>query len=347
MLVRCLVAWLLLHLTPAPISAASDVILNGAGATFPYPLYQKWIDAFQARNESRVSYQPLGSSGGIRQLLRRSVDFGGTDAFLTDEELEKAPAEILHIPTCIGAVVLTYNLPGTPELRLTPKVIGDIFSKRITRWSDPAISQVNPAIELPADEIVVVHRSDGSGTTFLFTDYLSKVYPRWKEEVGRDKIVSWPAGLGVEGNRGVADMVGRISGSIGYMELAYAKSRHLPVAVVRNKSGRFVYPSLESVSAAAQVDLPWDTRILLTDTPAAEGYPISAFTYLIFYREQAYGRRTRQRARALFGFLWWVTHEGQSYNREFLYSPLPEEAARRAEEVLRRITFQEAPLADE
>ncbi len=322
----------------------ADTILNGAGATFPYPLYEKWVEVYREKTGVRVSYQPVGSGAGIQKLLDREVDFGGTDAYLSARELKKVSGRILHVPTCLGAVTIIYHLPDNPILKFTPSLISDIFLGKVLNWSDDRIVGINPGTYLPDMEISVVHRSDGSGTTFIFTDYLSKTNLLWQKEVGRGKTVHWHTGMGVEGNPRVAEMVQKIPGSIGYVELSYADRHQLPVALIKNRSGRFVAPTLESVSSAAKVRLPEDTRILITDTPSPDGYPISAFTWLIFYGEQAYNQRSRDRALQLGQFLLWTLHEGQKHNRQLLYAPLPHEAIGKAEAVVRSIRFRGAPL---
>jgi phosphate transport system substrate-binding protein len=327
-------------------SQGADTILSGAGATFPYPLYEKWIEVYREKAGVRVGYQAVGSGGGIRKLLGKEVDFGGTDAFLSKAELKQADGEILHIPTCLGAVAIVYNLPENPVLKFTPDLIGDIFLGKCSNWSDERISGANPGIRFPQMEIAVVHRSDGSGTTFIFTDYLSKTSSLWKKQVGRGKTVRWLTGMGVEGNPGVAELVKKIPGSIGYVELAYAKRHALPVALIKNKSGRFVSPTLKSVSSAADLSLPSDTRILITDTPSPDGYPISAFTWLIFYKEQFYNQRSRDRALQLGRFLWWTLHEGQRYGRELLYAPLPRGAIVKGEAIVRAMRFRGEPLIE-
>jgi phosphate transport system substrate-binding protein len=323
------------------ISAAhgADVILNGAGATFPHPLYEKWIEVYRKTTGVRISYSAVGSGAGIQRLLQKEVDFGATDAFMSDEDLARAGEEILHVPTCLGAVAIIYHLPEKPILRFTPKLISDIFSGRISNWSHSGISAVNPGVQLPDLDISVVHRSEGSGTTFVFTDYLSKVDSEWRETIGCGKRVRWRTGMGVEGNPNVADFVQKIPGSIGYVELAYAKQRHLPAALVKNRSGQFIAPTLESVSRAAEVGLPSDTRILITDSGVRDGYPISAFTWLIFYKEQAYNQRPSDRASQLGRFLWWTIHEGQQYNADLLYAPLPAGAVSKGEAIISSIRF--------
>lgn len=322
------------------VAAAHAESLTGAGATFPYPLYDKWFNVYYQATGVKVNYQAIGSGGGIRQLLSKVVDFGGTDAFMSDEELKEAPAEIIHIPTCLGAVAITYNLPGKPELKLTPDVIVGIFLGKITKWNDQRIAKHNPDVKLPNMNIVVVHRSDGSGTTFIFSDYLSKISSEWNEKVGRGKSLNWPAGLGAKGNPGVAGLVQQTVGSIGYVELIYAEQNDMPVASISNKSGNFIKPSLESTSAAANVDLPDDTRVSITDTDASDGYPISGFTWIIFYKEQAYENRSKDHAEALAKLLWWMIHEGQKYNESLLYAKLPDAAVEKAEAIIKSMTYE-------
>ncbi len=324
--------------------AQEDVILKGAGATFPYPLYKKLIEVYQSQNGVRVAYEALGSGGGIRQLIDESVDFGATDAILSDQELAEAPGRIQHVPTCVGAVVITYNLPGGHQLKFTPDLVAAVFMGTVTRWSDRRIRELNPDVSFPDTEITVVHRSDASGTTFIFSDYLSKVSEEWKSKIGRGKTVRWPVGAGVEGNAGMAEFIKKVNGSIGYTELTYAEHNSLPTAAVKNRSGRYIKPTLESVSAAADVALPDDTRLLITDTAIPAGYPISAFTYLIFYQEQAHGGKTIERACALVRFLWWIIHKGQYYNTHLLYAPLPKKAVMKAESIIRSITYQDTPI---
>ncbi len=319
--------------------------LTGAGATFPYPLYSKWFDIYHNETGIMVNYQAIGSGGGIRQLLNKTVDFGATDAFMSDEELEKSRENpILHFPTCVGAVVITYNLPGAPELRLSPEAIAGVFLGKITRWNDPKLQALNPEVKLPSLPIVVVHRSDGSGTTFVFSDYLSKTSPEWRKRVGRGKALRWPVGLGGKVNPGVAGLVKQIRGAVGYVELAYAVKNNMPYASVKNKRGNFIKPTLKSVSLAASVKIPPDTRISITDTDAPEGYPISSFTWIIFYREQKYANRSMEKAKAMLNLFWWMIHQGQQYNESLLYSKLPEPAVRAAEKVLLSATYGGEPI---
>ena len=323
---------------------AKGVELLGAGATFPYPLYSKMFYEYWRTTGIKVNYQAIGSGGGIRQLINTTVDFGGSDAFMSDEELEGSPAKILHIPICLGAVVLTYNLSGNPELKLTPDLIADIFLGKITNWRDERIAEVNPEVKLPGIPIVVVHRSDGSGTTFVFTDYVSKVSSEWQGKVGRGKAVNWPVGLGAKGNPGVAGLIRQLPGAFGYIELVYALQNLMPVASIRNKKGRFVQPGIASTSFAATVPLPEDTRVSLTNTDAPEGYPISSFTWILVYQEQAYKRRSIEKADELGKLLWWMTHEGQRYAEPLHYAPLSAAAVTKAEGIIRLITYNGNPI---
>ncbi len=318
--------------------------LLGAGSTFVYPLFSKMFSEYQTTHGTRVNYQAIGSGGGIRQLLNHTVDFGATDAFMSEEELQQAGGSILHIPICLGAVVLSYNVPNAPPLKFTPDVIADIFLGKITKWNDPRIAEVNPGIALPDLEITVIHRSDGSGTTYIFSDYLSKVSPEWAEKVGRGKSLNWPVGLGAKGNPGVAGLIQQTPGAIGYIELTYALQMGIPFADIQNASGKFVRPSVLSVSKAAEIPIPPDTRISLTNTQAPDGYPISGFTWIIVYQEQNYGGRAKARAQALANLLWWMIHEGQSYAEPLNYAPLPEPAVKAAESLLRSLTYQGQPL---
>jgi len=323
---------------------ASEKELLGAGATFPFPLYSKMFDTYYQTNKVKINYQAIGSGGGIQQLISKTVDFGGTDAFMNARELKKAELPILHIPTCLGAVVVTYNLPDKPKLKFTPDVIADIFLGKITKWSDPRITTVNPEAKLPDMGIVVVHRSDGSGTTFIFSDYLNKVSKEWAFKVGADKSLNWPAGLGAKGNPGVAGLVNQTPGAIGYVELIYTIQNNMPAGLIKNKAGNFIEPSLPSVSVAANVDLPDDTRVSLTNTDAAEGYPISGFTWLVFYKEQNYAERSKEKAEELLKLLWWMIHDGQQFTAPLHYSPVPPKAVEKAEKILGSVTYENVPL---
>lgn len=318
----------------------------GAGATFPYPFYSKVFSVYHKETGKRVNYQSIGSGGGIKQLQNKTVDFGATDAPMNEEEMNASPAEILHIPTCLGAVIVTYNLPGNPVLKFTPEVLADIFLGKIKRWNDPAIKATNPETDLPGLAIAVVHRSDGSGTTFIFSDYLAKVSADWNVKPGAGKSLNWPIGLGAKGNEGVSGLVKQMPGSIGYVELVYALQNKMPAAMLKNKSGNFVAASLETTSAAADIDLPADMRVSLTNTEAPEGYPISSFTYLLAYKNQSYDKRTEAAAKATVELINYVIHDGQQYAKELGYAPLPAAALIKAEAIIESITYADKPLSN-
>ncbi|OGV71948.1 MAG: phosphate ABC transporter substrate-binding protein PstS [Lentisphaerae bacterium RIFOXYB12_FULL_65_16] len=322
-------------------------ILTGAGATFPAPLYMAWFERYCRDTGQRVIYDSVGSGAGTQKILKREVDFGASDAFIGDDDLAFAPGKLLHLPTCVGAVAITCNLPGNPTLRLSPETLVDLFKGKIQRWSDPRLARENPDIKLPDLGVVVVHRADASGTTFIFSDYLTRVSNQWRNTVGRGKTLRWPVGMGADGNPGVADMVQRIPGAIGYMETMYATARNLPTVAVRNLAGQYVTPTLASVSAAAQIEVPDDTRVYLANTSAATGYPITGFTWVIFYREQAYGQRSPDRAQRLANLLWWMIHDGQADTQGLHYAPLPPEAVAKAEAVLRSIRYNGKPILGE
>jgi phosphate transport system substrate-binding protein len=329
---------------PAPRPAAAELLLNGAGATFPYPIYSKWFDEYaRIAPGARFNYQSIGSGGGIRQIIERTVDFGATDGPMTDEQLAKAPGELLHVPTVLGAVAATFNLPGDPALRFTPDVLADIFLGKVDTWDSPRIRAANPGVTLPAAPIVVVHRSDGSGTTYIFADYLAKVSHEWDGRVGRGTSVRWPVGLGGKGNEGVAGQVKNTPGALGYVELAYAIKNGLPVAMIRNQAGRFVAPTIESTSAAAAGavhGMSADFRVSLTNAPGERAYPIASFTWLLVYREQT----DEAKGRAIVKFLRWALSEGQKYAADLLYAPLPPEVVTRVEAKVGQISFRGKPL---
>ncbi len=319
---------------------AKETELIGAGATFPYPLYSKMFDVYNKEYGVKVNYQAIGSGGGIRQLINKTVDFGGSDAMMSDKDLGEASAPVLHIPTCAGAVVVTYNLSGDPQLRFTPDVIADIFLGKISKWNDHRISAINPGAKLPDMNMTVVHRSDGSGTTFIFSDYLSKVSAEWKEKVGAGTSLNWPAGLGGKGNPGVAGLVKQTPGSIGYVELIYALQNKMPSGIVKNKKGKFVTATIASTSLAADTNLPDDMKVSLTDTDAPEGYPISGFTWILVYKEQNYGERSEEKPKELVKLLWWMTHEGQKYAEPLEYAPLSKKAVEKAEKLIKSISYK-------
>jgi phosphate transport system substrate-binding protein len=335
---------LLVAVAAGPVRADAQLLMNGAGATFPYPIYSKWFDEYTKVDPAvRFNYQSIGSGGGIRQISERTVDFGASDGPMTDEQLKKAPAELLHIPTVLGAVAVTYNLSGSPKFRFTGEVLADIFLGKITKWSDERITGLNPGVSLPNDTLIVVHRSDGSGTTYIWVDFLAKVSKEWEQKVGRGTSVNWPVGLGGKGNEGVAGQVKSTPGALGYVELAYAITNKLPVATVKNPAGKFVEPSIESTTAAAAgaaSDMPADFRVSLTNAPGENAYPISSFTWLLVYKEQA----TEAKGKALVKFLWWATHEGQKYPANLLYAPLPAPVVAQIEAKIKQITFGGHPL---
>ena len=309
-----------------------SVSLQGAGATFPNPLYQKWLSEYEKlQPKVKIDYQSIGSGGGIKQLKEQTIDFGASDAPMKDDDLKSAPGEILHVPTVLGAVVITYNLQGISEpLRFSPEVIADIFLGKIGKWNDPKLVADNPGIKLPAVDITVVHRSDGSGTTAVFTDYLSKVSSEWKEKVGAGISPNWPTGIGGKGNEGVTGQVKNTPNTIGYVELAYAVQNNLPVALVKNASGNFVTPSIDSVTAAAAgsaANTPEDLRVSITNAAGADAYPISSYTYILVYKDQ----KDAARGKALVNFLWWGIHDGESFAKDLRYAPLPDDIVKRAE----------------
>jgi phosphate transport system substrate-binding protein len=307
-------------------STSSSVALNGAGATFPYPIYSKWFSDYATSTGVKINYQSIGSGGGIKQLSEGTVDFGATDGPMTDAELAAAKGgKILHFPTVLGADAVTYNLPEvTQPLRLTGEIVADIFLGRITKWNDPRIAAENSGVTLPSADILVVHRTDGSGTTYIFTDYLSTVSPAWAAGPGRGKSVQWPVGLGGKGNEGVAGQVKQTPGTIGYVELAYATQNRLPVAQIRNAAGNFVAPSIESITAAAEgatdaLPPESDYRISIVNATGANAYPISSFTWLLVYETQADATKGQK----LVDFMRWMYSEGQKSAAALDYAPLP------------------------
>lgn len=324
----------------------SVVEILGSGATFPQPLYTKWFDIYYTKTDGKVkvNYQGIGSGGGINQLIDRVVDFGASDAPMNEEEINKAKDEVIHIPTAIGAVVITYNLPGNPKLKFTGDLIAKIFMGKITKWNDEEIKSINPDIDLPDLNITVAYRSDSSGTTYVFTDYLSTVSEEWKNEMGRGKTVNWKVGIGGKGNPGVAGIVQQTNGAIGYVELIYALSNNLTFGLVKNRSGNYIEPSIESISKAANVDMPKHTRVSIVDTPNPEGYPISSFTWILVYKEQNYGNRDINKVKKLVELLKWINSEAQSYNESLHYAPIPEKVRNINSENINSITFNGKPI---
>jgi phosphate transport system substrate-binding protein len=334
---RTILLSLLLAGSVAGAAAAADsLLINGAGATFPFPLYSKlFSDYNKLHPELKFNYQSIGSGGGIKQITEKVVDFGASDAPLTDEQLTKAPG-LVHVPTVMGAVVVTYNLQGVPALKLTPDALAGIFLGKVQKWNDPAIAAVNAGVKLPDSAIAVVHRSDGSGTSAIFTDYLSKVSAEWQSKVGHATSVKWPVGLGGKGNEGVTGLVKQTPGAIGYVELAYAKQNKLPVSSLKNHDGAFVEPSIASTSAAAAgVEMPADFRVSITDARGKTAYPIASFTYILVYKDQ----KDAAKGEALVKFLWWATHDGQKSAPALDYAPLPDAVVKKVEGTLKGLTI--------
>jgi phosphate transport system substrate-binding protein len=301
--------------------------LTGAGATFPNPIYTKWFDAYNKKTGVRINYQSIGSGGGIRQFTEGTVDFGATDGPMNDTQIAAVNANVLHVPTVLGAVAVTYNLPsiGNTKLKFDGELLVEIFMGRVTKWNDPKIAALNPGVKLPDIDLVVVHRSDGSGTTYVFTDYLNKFSREWKDKVGYATSVNWPIGLGGKGNEGVTQQVKQVEGGLGYVELIYALSNNLPYAVVKNSSGKFVEPSLESVTAAAaaaKLKSDTDFRVSITNAPGENAYPIASFTWLLVHKDN----KDAAKAKLIKDFLtWMIAPEAQKMATELKYAPLPAE----------------------
>ncbi len=317
---------------PAP----ENIALTGAGATFPFPLYSKWMAQYHTLHPTvQINYQSIGSGGGIRQITARTVDFGATDSPMTDDENQKAPAKLYHIPTTLGAVAVTYNLEGLASpLKIAGDVLADIYLGKITKWNDKRIASENTGTKLPANDIAVVYRSDGSGTTAVFTDYLVKVSPEFKDKVGQGKSVKWPKGLGAKGNEGVTGQVKTTPNTIGYVELAYAAQNKLPLVQLKNKAGQFVEPSIAAVSAAAAgVDLPDTLAASITNAEGADAYPISSYTYLLVYADL----KDQKKGPALAEFLWWAIHDGQKSSDALNYAPLPPPVVAKVEARLKQL----------
>ena len=300
---------------------AAQLLINGAGATFPYPIYSKWFDEYSKVDPTvHFNYQSIGSGGGQKQILERTVDFGASDGPMSDQNLAKASGKILHVPTVAGADVVTYNLPGNPTLKFDGPCLADIFLGKITKWNDPRIAGQNPGVNLPGDDIVVVHRSDGSGTTYIFVDFLSSVSPAWESKVGRSTSVKWPTGLGAKGNEGVTGQIKQMPGSIGYVELVYAMQNQLPYASVKNAAGHYIVPSIASVTAALETaKIPEDFRFSMVNPPGEEAYPIAGATWLLIYEQQ----RDAEKGRKLVEFLRWAMKDGEKMAPSLNYAPLP------------------------
>jgi phosphate transport system substrate-binding protein len=309
--------------------AAQTIQINGAGATFPNPIYSKWFDEYGKLNPNiRINYQPIGSGGGIRQVTAQTVFFGATDGPMTEEQILAAPGKILHLPTVLGADVPIYNLPGVSgELKFTGAVLADIFLGKITKWNDAALVKLNPAAKLPATDITVVHRSDGSGTTYIWVDFLAKVSPEWKKRVGVATSVNWPTGVGGKGNEGVTGLVQQVPGSIGYVELVYALQNKVAYGSVQNLAGEFVRASVQSVTAAAAAaaaKMPADFRVSITNAEGKGAYPISSFTWLLLYENP----KDKAQSKAMVEFVKWALGDGQKFAAALGYAPLPAEVVK-------------------
>lgn len=327
-------------LASIPTLMFAQIQLNGAGATFPYPIYSKWFDEYHKLHpDIQINYQSIGSGGGIRQLQAGTVDFGASDGPMTDEQLGQAKIPILHFPTVLGAVVPTYNIPGvSAELNFTPEALAGIFLGQITKWNDPRIARENPTVHLPNQDILVVHRSDGSGTTYVWTDYLSKVSPQWQSKVGKSTSVNWPVGLGGKGNEGVTGVVKQTPGAMGYVELIYAEQNKLPYGKVKNTAGVFVKADLKSVTQAAQGatnNMPEDFRVSITNAPGKESYPISSFTWLLIPQQISDAKK----GKVLVDFLKWMLVDGQKFTTALTYAPLPKPVVTMEQKAIAKITY--------
>jgi phosphate transport system substrate-binding protein len=320
------------------ISVSAQTKLNGAGATFPYPIYSKWFSQYHDQHpDIEINYQSIGSGGGIRQVTAGTVDFGASDGPMTDEQLAAAKFKIIHLPTVLGSVVPAYNIPGFKgELKFTPDVIAGIYLGKITTWNDAAIAKTNPGVSLPAQSIIVVHRSDGSGTTYIFTDYLSKVSSEWKTQVGKGTSVNWPPGeLGAKGNEGVAGMIRQMDGAFGYVELIYALQNNITYGPVKNAAGNFVKASLDSTTAAAasMKTMPADFRVSITNAPGKESYPISSFTWLLVPADW----KDKNKEKVFVDFLNWMLDQGQNLTSQLNYAPLPDAVKQKEREAIKAI----------
>lgn len=334
MMRKVILFWLCVFL---PVAALGQTKLNGAGATFPYPMYSKWFSEYHKLHpEIEINYQSIGSGGGIRQVMAGTVDFGASDMPMKDEQLKQTPGKILHIPTVLGADVPAYNLPGvSAELKFTPAVLTGIFLGRIAKWNDKAIAAANPGVSFPDKDIIVIHRSEGSGTTFVWTDYLSKVSSDWKSEVGSDTSVKWPVGLGGKGNEGVAGYIRQMPGTIGYIELIYAVQNNIAYGSVQNQAGNFVKATLESVTAAAASapKMPADFRVSITNAPGKDAYPISSFTWLLIPVQS----KDPAKGKILSDFLNWMVTQGQTMTSALAYAPLPDNVAAKVKETIKQV----------
>lgn len=323
----------------------SDITLAAAGATFPLPYYNLAFKNYNTTTGVNVTYGGVGSGGGIRSVKDQVVDFGGTDAYLSDKEMSEMPASVVHIPTCMGAVVMAYNLEGIEKLNLTAEIIAEIYLGTIKSWDDKKIAAVNAGVKLPKLEITPAYRSDGSGTTFVFSDYMTKANSNWSDKIGTGKSLKWPTGIAAKGNPGVAGIIKQTNGAVGYIGSEYAFAVGIPTAALQNINGEFMMATTESISAAANVDIVPDTRQMITNSPAAGAYPISCFTWIILYKEQSYSSRSAEQAKATVDLLkWMVGAEAQALTTKVHYSPLPTKAVEAAVNILNSVTFNGQPI---
>lgn len=325
--------------------SSKPVSLTAAGATFPLPFYNMAFEKYTKDSGILLTYGGIGSGGGIRSLKDKVVDFGATDAFLEQKDEAEFDAPIVHIPTCIGAVVVAYNLPGVEGLKLSNQNLIDIFMGKITNWNDAQLKASNPGVKLPNMKISVAYRSDGSGTTYIFSDYMSKISPAWEKAIGRGKALQWPVGMGAKGNPGVAGTIQQTPGAIGYIGSEFAFSQKISFAQIQNSSGNYIAPSLESITASAQGDMPADTKVMLTNSSDPNAYPISGFTWLILYKDQNYGGRSKEQATETVKFLSWIIEkEAQEMAQQANYAALPEKAVIQAKNILKSIVYDGEPL---
>jgi phosphate transport system substrate-binding protein len=319
------------------VAAQAQLLINGAGSTFDYPVFAKWFSTYAAMDPSvNFNYQSIGSGGGLRQIMAQTVDFGASDAPMTDKTLGEAHGKIFNLPVVVGGEAIVYTLPGSPKLRLDPDVVSGIYLGNIKKWNDPKIAALNPDTNLPATDIIPVHRSDGSGTTFIFTDYLCSISPEWKAGVGKGTTVNWPVGVEGKGNEGVAEQVRQLRGAIGYVELAYAKKNRMQYADLKNAAGNFVSPTLESVSAAlATATIPDDFRFSMVNSPGENAYPISGASWILIYQAQ----KDAGKGKKLVGFIRWAVTEGQKISGPLDYAPIPYAVVQRILKRLDEVTF--------
>ena len=332
-------------ITPKASVFQDDNQIIGAGSSFDYPLFTKMFAAYNTNTGVQVNYQSVGSGAGISQLTNKTVDFGATDAPMSGKQDSALSGPAVHIPVTAGAVVLSYNLPDVKApLQFTPSVLADIFLGNITTWNDNRIAAVNKGVNLPATSILIAHRSDGSGTTNIFTTYLSKVSDQWNAKVGKGSAVNWPAGIGGKGNEGVAGLIKQTPGAIGYIELAYAIQNAMPYAKMQNKAGKFIVPSTASITAAANIAIPADSKVSLTNTDAADGYPISGFSWVVIYKEQNYNSRSKARAANAVKLISWMIHNGQQFSSALNYAPLSPAAVKIGDAILKSVTYDGKPI---